>query len=137
MNNAHFETCKQAIDILPSGLHSYWLDGIYRGKLDVIVGLLLLRLTGLTSIEVRLRDASTIGSTVFDALSSRLGSCAHYYRYPNINSITLSLDRWDGKLAWEVGDDDEGDIFDTYHPVPSMLEFTKLEYVQPLNHCVY
>ncbi|KAG4439187.1 hypothetical protein IFR05_005340 [Cadophora sp. M221] len=103
LSTAQFEICKRTIEALPSSLHSYWLDGLYKGKLDVIMGILLLRLTGLTSIEIRLRDASTIGSTVIDALVSPMANRPHHYRYPHIKSLSVTCCSpgtfWHGKLS--------------------------------------
>lgn len=67
-----FKTCMDIIELLPSGLRPYWTDGLSKGKLDVTIGILLLRLSGLISIELRVRDASAIGSPVFEALTSSL-----------------------------------------------------------------
>ncbi|KAH6724352.1 hypothetical protein BKA61DRAFT_28091 [Leptodontidium sp. MPI-SDFR-AT-0119] len=124
---AQFETCKRTIEFLPSELHSYWLDGLYKGKLDVIMGILLLSLTGLTSIEIRLRDASTIGSTVFDALISPMASRPHHYRYPHMKSVKVSIDHMYGHPSRNVYELHREDFFSAYLQVPSFLEFKQLE----------
>ncbi|KAH7342582.1 hypothetical protein BKA65DRAFT_294413 [Rhexocercosporidium sp. MPI-PUGE-AT-0058] len=126
-SNANLETCKKTIDLLPFELHSYWLDGLYRGKLDVILGLLLLQLTGLTSVDIRLRDASTIGNPVFDALSSTFNGRPNHYRYPNIRSVNLSIDRKGGAPVRNYYAVHEDDICHAFYPVPSIFEFKKLE----------
>ncbi|PVH79173.1 hypothetical protein DL98DRAFT_516232 [Cadophora sp. DSE1049] len=123
----HFEACKKSIELRPSTQHSYWIDGLYKGRLDVIVGLLLLRLTGLTHIDIRLRDTSAIGSMVFEALRSPSGASPHYYRHPNILCVKFSLDRDDGVPVRTIREHHEEDIFDAYHPVPDILKFQKLE----------
>jgi len=125
-NDEHIEACKKSIELLlPSAQHNHWIDGFYKGRLDVIVGLLLLRLTGLNDIDIRLRDTSAIGSLVFEAL--RLASDISCHRHPNIRRLRFSVDREDRIPVRTIQEHHEEDIFDAYHPVPDLLKFQKLE----------
>lgn len=126
LSSEEFKTCKDIIDLLPSRLRPYWTDGLSKGKLDVTIGLLILRLSGLTSIELRVRDASAIGSPVFEALTSPLATL-HHQRYPNLKAIKVSIDRLEGEPFRDIVDHAEDDIFNTYAPVPSLLHFRDLE----------
>ncbi|KAL2075441.1 hypothetical protein VTL71DRAFT_384 [Oculimacula yallundae] len=126
-DDAQFDTCKKTIDLLPPKHRSYWIDGLYKGKLEIIIGILLLRLTGLETIEVRLRDMPTSGSAVLYALRSPLAARPPLYRYPNVKSVSLSVDLKYGKPVRKVQYPDAEDIFHTYHPAPGIFDFTKLE----------
>ncbi|KAK0128430.1 hypothetical protein ONS95_000403 [Cadophora gregata] len=126
-SDEYFEACKKSIELLPSAQQSYWIDGLYKGRLDVIVGLLLLRLSGLTHIDIRLRDTSVIGSTVFEALRLPSVTGPNYYRYPNVQCVMFSVDRADHLPQRTVHQHHIEDIFDAYQPVPDILKFQKLE----------
>ncbi|KAH7419449.1 hypothetical protein BKA64DRAFT_17125 [Cadophora sp. MPI-SDFR-AT-0126] len=103
------------------------MDGLYKGRLDVVVGLLLLGMTGLTHVDIRLRDTSAIGSTVIEALRSPSGTSPHYHRHPNILCVKVSFDCEHGMPMRTVWEHHKEDIFDAYHPVPDIVKFQKLE----------
>ncbi|CZT13424.1 uncharacterized protein RCO7_00651 [Rhynchosporium graminicola] len=133
-SEAHFETCKKTIDQLPPAYHSYWIDGLYKGKLEVILGVLLLRLTGLENIEIRLRDVPATRSAVIYALSCPLASRPHHYRYPNVKTFKLTTDYVHGLPLNAMLAHKEEDIFQTYQPVPSIFNYKKLKNLS-MTHC--
>ncbi len=127
MSREELKSCKDMIESLPFRLRPYWTDGLSKGRLDVTVGLLVLRLQGLASIELRLRNASAIGSPVFEALTSSVANIHHHQRYPNLKAIKISIDRSEGEPISDIFDRAENDIFNTYAPVPALLHFRNLE----------
>lgn len=129
MSCPEFNICQDIIGLLPIGLRSYWSDGLAKGKLDVTIGLILLQLTGLASVELRMRDSSAIGSPAFDALTSSLAVLSHHDRYPNIRSVKISIDRQLDEPSANFVEHAEIDIFNTHAYVPKLLQFKNLEYV--------
>ncbi|CAL3966446.1 unnamed protein product [Diplocarpon coronariae] len=99
---------KKMIDLLPSVLQACWTNALH-------------------SVELRVRDASAIGGSVFEALRG----CSSAQGFFNLKAIKFSVGRFKGERIRDILDHSESDIFDTYAPVPAMLQYEKLEYICP------
>jgi hypothetical protein len=78
----------------PTGYNEHFsgekINALHQGRLDIIVALLLSRMSSLATIDIRLRDSSTVGNPMFDFL----GSISK--RFGQTTSITVSIDPYEG-----------------------------------------
>ena len=91
-----YELAKMTIREMGFFLQDEWLEGLRRGRSDIIIALLLSRLSELSSLDIRLRtihyQPPIVGGTILEVLRSRSlkdGSPWH----KKLKSIALSIDR--------------------------------------------
>ncbi|KUJ21721.1 uncharacterized protein LY89DRAFT_729226 [Mollisia scopiformis] len=125
-----FDLCEKTISRMPDVSRRHWLSGLQKGRLDVFVGLLLLRLSRskkLKTIDIRIRECSTLESVVFDALDI---SCIMQAvsRYASVTSVTFSMDKDEKKSAYvDLEDHTEMDMYHVDRQVWKLLKFPRLE----------
>lgn len=121
------EICENTIARLPDESRNSWLAALYKGRLDVILGLLLLRFSRspqLKTIDLRIRDQSTVGNAIFEALSIH----AKVQRpFSSVTSVAFSVDRgYDEDPFWWLEDHHVQDEFDVDTQVVKLLKFPEL-----------
>ncbi|KAF8866950.1 hypothetical protein BDZ45DRAFT_179019 [Acephala macrosclerotiorum] len=130
-----FGVCEKTIARLSYDSRNNWLDALYKGRLDVILGLLLLRFSRspqLTTIDLRIRDGSTVGNPIFEALTI---PATVQRPFSSVTSITFSMDKcYDEDSFWWLEDHHVEDEFDVDTQVGKLLKFPQLSSLA-LNFC--
>lgn len=91
-----YELAEMIIREMDFFLQDEWLEGLWRGRSDIIIALLLSRLSEISSLDIRLRtihyQPPIIGGTILEVLRSRsLKDESPLHK--KLKSITLSIDR--------------------------------------------
>lgn len=130
-----FRVCEKTIARLSHDLTKNWLDALHKGRLDVILGLLLLRFSRssrLKTIDLRIRDESTVGNPIFEALTI---PATVQRPFSSVTSITFSMDKcYDEDSFWWLEDHHVEDEFDVDTQVGKLLQFPQLTSLA-LNFC--
>lgn len=106
------------------------LNGLSKGRLDVVIGLLLVQLSQsrqLRTIDIRFRSASTVGSPILNTLNIPETNDKRALRYSTVTSVTFSKDdRFFGEHTTEFWEHYEHDAFDVDTQVGKLLKYPQL-----------
>jgi hypothetical protein len=138
LSSSEFRYCESVICKLPVSQRN-WLDGLYQGRLDITVGLLLL-IVGwwgrLKTLDIRIREGSTVGSALFEVLIlSKLprstGSITDVVAFQYLTYITLSKDLFEDMPTIDLYHhyDNEDEEFNIDQQVSTFLGMPKIQFL--------
>jgi hypothetical protein len=97
----YFELAKTIIRDMEYCSQDEWLEGLLSGRSDVIIALLLSRLSEISSLDIRLQTSHyqppIVGGTILEVLNSKF-LISGSPRFKNLKSVSLSIDRDDAGI---------------------------------------